>query len=125
MTTTWEDDKVADIVGEFGLEGYGFWCRLLDIIAYQMDGSDKCWAEYTLSQWANLFYCHHHKVSNYLSKAEVRGMVNLEYGESKVRGKVQSKVKVTIPNLLKYRDEYSKKSRQTPDKNPDKLLTNS
>jgi hypothetical protein len=108
----WEDEKIVALVGEYGLEGYGFWCRLLDIVAYQMDGSEKCWAEYTLSQWANLFSCHHHKVSNYLSKMEVAGLVTLRYNEGKTRGNTCSKIEVTISNLLKYRDEYSRKSGQ-------------
>jgi hypothetical protein len=117
ITVSWEDEKMATIVSEFGLEGYGFWWRLLEIVAYYMDGSDRCSIAFPLSKWSHLFYCHHNKVSNYLSKLEVMGLVKLKYNGSKPQGNIE----VTIPNLLKYRDEYSKKSRQTPDK----LLTNS
>ena len=33
--TTWDDEKIATIVDKFGLEGYGYWWRLLEIISQQ------------------------------------------------------------------------------------------
>jgi len=89
---------------ECGLEASGFWWRILEIVALQMSNdNEKCSATYALSRWARLCYCHHHTVSKYLGKLEVMGMVTVGYSEGKVE--------VTIPNLLKYRDEYSKKVR--------------
>ncbi len=37
MTSTWDDEKIAAVVDELGLEGYGFWWRILEIIATQLD----------------------------------------------------------------------------------------
>lgn len=132
MTDSSYDERLADLIAECGLEAYGFWWRLLEIVACQMNkNSEKCSATYTLSKWSQLFYCHHHKVTKYFGRLAGlppgypiatppltipftpellgggKGMVTLEYVEGKIR--------VTIPNLLKYRDEYSKKSGVSPE----------
>ena len=114
LTVSWEDEKMATLVSEFGLEGYGFWWRLLEIIAEQMDETNKCSVSYSLPQWSRMLYCHHNKVSNMLSNLEVTGLVKL----NKTLANGNNKIEVTIPNLLKFRDEYSKKIRQKLDKNP-------
>lgn len=109
MTDSQDDEKLSDLIAEGGLEAYGFWWRLLEIVASQMgkDG-EKCSATYSMARWSQLLYCHHHTVGKYIGKLQVRGMVR---GEVEL-GKGYSKLTVTIPNLLKYRDEYSKKSGQ-------------
>lgn len=108
MAHSADDEKLSDFLCECGLEGYGFWWRLLEIISSHMEkGSDKCSVTYPLTMWSRLLYSHHHKVGKYLGKLEVRGMVRLMY--------VEGKIEVSIPNLLKYRDEYSKKSGQKKD----------
>ena len=95
------DEKLAELLSECGLEGYGFWWLLMEVVAAQCV-DEKCSAAYSLPQWSRLLYSHHNRVSKYLGKLEVMGVVTLEYVESRIR--------VTIPNLLKYRDEYSRKS---------------
>jgi len=108
MADSADDEKLAELLAECGLEGYGFWWRLLEVIAAQMaKNDDKCSVAYPLSQWSRLLYSHHNRVGKYLGKLEVIGIVKVEYELSKVR--------VIVPNLLKYRDEYSKKSRQKPE----------
>lgn len=111
LTDAHSDEKMASIMDDCGLEGYGFYWLIAEIVAKQMDSSDKCDATYSLPQWSRLCYSHHHKVSNLLGKLEVTGLIATE--------RVDGKIKVIIPNLLKFRDEYSKKSGQTPSKNPD------
>ena len=101
------DEKLVALLYEAGMEGYGFWWMIVEIVAEQMDSSGKCHATYSLPQWSHMLYSHHNKVSKVLSKLGVIGLVNLEYPDRKI--------KVTIPNILKFRDEYSKKSGQSPD----------
>lgn len=112
MTATASDEKVAAYLDDCGPahrhEGYGFFWMLLETVAVQIEsGSNKCSATYTLPTWSRLLYCHHHTVGKYLGKLEVTGMVTVR--------KDGGKIEVTIPNLLKYRDEYSKKSGQDPE----------
>lgn len=108
LTAAHYDEKLSELLAEGGLEAYGFWWLLLEIVAGQMTKDDqKCSVSYPLSQWSRLLYCHHNKVGKYMGKLGVMGIVRVEYESSKIR--------VTIPNLLKYRDEYSKKSGQNPE----------
>lgn len=144
MTNSSHDEKLSQLIDEGGLEAYGFWWRLLEIVAELMDNTEKCEATYSLPQWSRLFYCHHHTINKYFRFLKEIGLADVQiitqelppqlpndypdvtrgsnrgvtrkYGNSNSN----SKIIVTIPNLLKYRDEYSKKSGQTQNKNPDK-----
>ena len=113
MTRSRIDERLSALIDNAGIEGYGFWWLLVEVIAEQMDESDKCSVTYSLPQWSRLLYSHHHKVSNLLGKLEVTGLIQVE--------KTLGKIEVKIPNLLKYRDEYSKKSGQRKDKNPERV----
>ncbi len=112
MTATAQDERVASYLDDCGPsgrhEGYGFFWLLLEVVAAQIEtGSDKCSATYALPTWSRLLYCHHHTVGKYLGKLEVAGLVTAK--------KAAGKVEVIIPNLLKYRDEYSRKSGVAPE----------
>lgn len=144
MTATRRDEKISaylDDAGKNSIEAYGFWWMLLEIIADQMSKDDaKCFATYSLPQWSRLLSSHHNKVIKYLSMLENSGLIHVskesmdqlpnDYPSvtppvtSPLLGGVtggvtdkyrKGKLRVTVPNLLKYRDEYSKKSGQTPD----------
>lgn len=108
MTASHTDEKLCAVLDELGLEGYGFWWMLVEIVAGQINPKEsKCSVTYSLPQWSRHLYCHHNKVSKYLGNLHSNGLVTAETVEGKVR--------VTIPNLLKYRDEYTRKSGQSPD----------
>jgi hypothetical protein len=135
MTDSHSDEKLCDIISESGPEAYGMWWLVLEIVAKQMDKNDvKCSVEYSLSQWSRLCFCHHNKINKYLNMFHAKGLLIMDYFEltppvtpplthtlpppvtGGVTGKYgQGKIRVTIPNLLKFRDEYSKKSGQAPE----------
>lgn len=105
------DEAMTDLIQNHGHDAYGFYWQLLEIVAESMDGTGRCSVTHPLPQWSRLLYCHHHRVSKHLGTLQVMGLISVEYAEGKV--------KVTIPNLLKYRDEYSKKSGHAPGESPD------
>ena len=108
MVSTTRDEKVAAYLEDTGLQGYGFYWRLLEIVAESMSpGDDTCAVTYSLPTWSRLLYCHHHQVGKYLGMLRGNGLVTMT--------KRGSDIRVTIPNLAKYRDEYSQKSRHAPD----------
>ena len=108
MVATTRDEKVAAYLEGTGLQGYGFYWRLLEIVAETMPpGDETCTVTYSLSTWSRLLYCHHHQVGKYLGMLRGNGLVTMT--------KRGSDIRVTIPNLAKYRDEYSQKSRHAPD----------
>lgn len=115
MTHSRRDEKLSALISELGMEGYGFYWMLLEVVAESLP-KDATIAQvtYTLPQWSHLLYSHHHRVGKYLGKLGVTGLVTVKYAEGKVT--------VTIPNLLKYRDEYSRKSGHSPDKLPAKSI---
>lgn len=113
MVNTVNDEKIADLIDRCGIEGYGYYWRVLEVIADQMDKTDKCEVVYSMSQWGRLLYSHPNKVRHVVDVMGDIGLIRSTRDGDKLR--------VTSPNLLKYRDEYSKKSGHSPDK----LRTNS
>lgn len=114
LTDAADDEKLADILTEFGPEGYGVWWLLVEVIGKQMDSSPKCEASYSLDHWARKLYVSKRKTTSFLTVFSEKNLIFLEYDNSNVLGKII----VKIPKMLNFRDEYSKKSGQPPDKVP-------
>ena len=122
MTDTKSDEKIASLISMAGMEGYGFYWSIIEMVAKQIDkGSDKCSVTYPLPYLSRQLYLHHNKVSNLLGKLQVTGLILLS--KSEVNGGVS--YTITCPNLLKYRDEYSDRKAKEKLKNREKLPTNS
>ena len=112
MTTAHNDERLIEICEQYGLEAYGFWWMLCEIVAEQMDGSDRCAVAYPLKSWASKFRISPRKTADFFMVFSDNLLVFSEYD----RSNCVEKIKISIPKLLKYRDEYSKKSGHTPDK---------
>ena len=110
MTASWDDEKLASLVGKGGMEGiarYGLYWRVNEIIASQMEGkSPSCSVRYPVSRWSLLLSLRGSLVFSTLSTLAVTYLVTVERDGCDII--------VTNRNLLKYRDEYSRKSGQTP-----------
>ena len=117
MTANWDDEKLANLVGEGGDSGlalYGAFWRMAEIVASQMDGpAPSCSVSYPVWRWVRLMSVRKSYLSSILTRLQKEGLLVLE-GDPKA----DQTVTVKMPNLLKYRDEYSKKSRQAPDNVP-------
>ena len=117
MTVAHSNEKISRLLELCGLAGLGAWWFLLELIAGAMGKEDqKCWAEHSLARWAKLMDIHPNQAKKYLKCMQSAGLIGLEIIEGRYR--------VIVPNLLKYRDEYSKSpdmlrslSRQTPPQN--------
>jgi len=111
QTCTWDDERIASLVGEGGQSGlalYGAYWRIQEILAAQMDGPDPtCSARYSLSRWSVLLSVRGSHVSHYLGQLAEKGLVTVEW--------IGSDIRVTNRKLLKYRDEYSRKSGHAPE----------
>lgn len=108
MTVSHEDSKISRLLDLSGLAGYGAWWLILEIVAGEMGKDDlKCSAEHSLTRWSHLMYCHPNQVKSYLGSMQSAGLVEIECIEDRYR--------VSVPNLLKYRDEYSRKSGHAPE----------
>lgn len=99
-----DDEKIAKLISEHGMEAYGRWWAVLEAIARGMDrDSDKCSVTYPIHKWAEILATRGSNVERQLR----------ELPATIVRD--GRDITATIPNLLKYRDDYSKKSVHTTD----------
>jgi len=101
LTESWDDESLSAVTSEHGLEIYGFWWRISEIIGKQMDGTTKTSCRYSAKTWGKLTGVSgkkFRKLGGILAKQEL--IILKSDGDW---------VTVDIPNLLKYRDEYSLK----------------
>ena len=113
MTATRDDEKIVRLISEGGMEAYGFYWAIVELIAKQIEkDSTKCSVTYPLPYLLHQVYLHHNKVTNLLGQLQVTGLITLSKVE--VRGVVN--YVISCPNLLKYRDEYTARTRKNRDK---------
>ena len=114
MTATWDDERVARLVDKGCMEGlalYGLYWRVNEIIAAQMEGKNpSCSIRYTVTRWSLLLSLRGSLVFSTLSRLGATGLVTIERDGNEIL--------VTNRNLLKYRDEYSRKSGDAQDNIP-------
>lgn len=97
-----DDEQLADILAEYGPEGYGVYWLMVEVVAKQMDKTLRCDVEYSIEIWARKFFISKRKTCEYLQVFSEKNLIS-----SSESGK---KITVNIPNLLKFRDEYSQRS---------------
>ena len=110
LTQASEDEKLAEILELHGAEGYGVYWLILEKIAFLMDGTDKTSARYSIKKWAKFCGKSPKILRKFLETFQKLSLFNIEICENNSDFLV-----IECRKLLKYRDEYSKKSGQTPD----------
>jgi hypothetical protein len=111
MTDSWVDEKLSEISAEHGLEIYGFWWRLLEIVAKQMDDSDRTSCSYSDKVWGKFAGISGKKFRKFAGILEEKKLIILKNGNLVTD--------INIPNLLKFRDEYSAKKSRKSGQNPE------
>jgi hypothetical protein len=114
MTASWDDEKLARLVdsaGDDALLMYGLYWRVNELIAAQMDGPNpSCSVTYSVSRWSRLLVTRPSGVWSRVQKlASTCLLTACREGDD---------ITVTNCNLLKYRDEYARKSGHAPDNVP-------
>lgn len=110
LSNAHNDECMSELLDEFGAEGYGVWWIILEKIASQMDKSGRCFARYSVKKWAKSCGVSAKKFQKTVSFLSKLGKFSI-----KVCEKNSDFLIIECLNLLKFRDEYTKKSRQTPD----------
>lgn len=117
MTATSRDEKIARLVGDGSVEGmarYGLYWRVNEIIGEQMEGaSPSCSVSYPISVWSRLLPMRGSLVAQSLMRLGVADESSDKAPLITVE-RTGDDIRVTNRNLLKYRDEYARKSGQTP-----------
>lgn len=108
LTNSWEDEKLAAITSEHGLEIYGFWWRILEIIGKQMDASSKTDCQYSAKTWGKFAGISAKKFQKFARILAEKKLIFIESG--------CSEIKINVPKLAEYRDEWSQRQYNTRNK---------
>lgn len=101
LTDSWHDEKLSLVVADHGLEIYGFWWRILEIIGKQMDASGKTNCQYPDKVWGKFCGVSPKKFQKLARVLNENNLIILKNG--------QNHTDICVPNLLKFRDEYTRK----------------
>lgn len=99
-----DDEKLADILTVYGPEGYGVWWLMVEVVAKQMDKTLRCEVAYPVGVWSKKCFVSKRKTLEFLQVFAEKKLIFLKESEKNIS--------VEIPNLLKFRDEYSQRSGQ-------------
>lgn len=101
-----KDRALTLVRDEFGIEGYGRYFLILEIVA---EGSrdDQFSVSMLATEWASSLGCKQNKLQTFLSRLADVSLMNWE--------RTGNVITIEVPKLAKIRDEYSRKTKKTPD----------
>lgn len=131
MADASNDDFIEELEDHLGLEGYGRWWKMLETIAAAMekDRNDPS-AKHTVGKWCEKLKAKKKVLANFLEFCRLKKKISVSFFDQKTlsfrecSGNVsemfqesnQNIMKITCPNILKLRDEYSRKTGQYPER---------
>jgi hypothetical protein len=102
------DKAIAFLLEEFGAEAYGVYWLMVEHIAAPMEpGKLSPVATHSVVQWAAICHCSVRVWRKFALCFAEKNLISLQSTENRWQ--------IEIPKILKYKDEYSKKSRHTSD----------
>jgi len=105
LSTSHDDEKLAELLYcENGLEMYGLFWLILEVIAGPLDHNDNTSLEYSPKKWASFSSISTRKFKRFVQTMSDIGLIIAEISDQNIR--------ITYPKLLKYRDEYSRKNQK-------------
>lgn len=106
------DTEMSAVLEELGAEAYGVWWLILEDVASCMDkNSSAAIAIHSDVKWSQICYCSARKLRSIVSRLNEKGLISATSTDNRLQ--------IEVRNLLKYRDEYSKKSGVAPDSRAD------
>jgi len=109
MTASGQDEKLILLKDEFGMEGYGVYWAILEVIGAQINkGNETTFVEFSVKSWRKVTEFSPQKLNKFVTFCNKINLFVVTFNQKSIR--------VECPNILKYKDEYSKKSKKTPDK---------
>lgn len=101
MTQSAYDEKLSQLRDEYGLEGYGFWWSIVEIIAAQVDENEQTSVTFSAKKWGNSLGI---SAKKFRIIAEFCAKIGLIFVKSD-----EKTITISMPNILKYRDEYTER----------------
>ncbi len=130
MTISAHDEKLAQVINKFGMEGYGVYWRLLELIAQQLDETNSPTISYPPKVLVHNLWITCGKLLTFLHFFTEIDLLSVEFTQktTKRQPKDNQKVKkdekkvseigtlsivesilISAPNLLKFRDNYTQR----------------
>ena len=108
LTMAHDDEVVAELLETCGAEFYGVFWLLCEHIAAPMEpGKMNPRASHSFAKWASICHCSARVFRSIAGRMAEKNLIILESTEDRVA--------IIIPNILKYKDEYAKKSGHSPE----------
>ncbi len=101
MTVSADDEKLSRLKDEFGLEGYGFWWSVTEIVAAKVGEDAETSVEFSPKKWGNSLGISPKKFRILAEYCANLGLFSIEFFENTIR--------IDMPNILKYRDEWTER----------------
>lgn len=99
------DEKISALEDLAGIEGYGFYFKVLEVIAEVMDTSDSCAVTYSLNRWGRQLNITSKKFLTLSQRCADVGLMSVQrHGDN---------FTIDTPNLLKYRDNHTRNLQAT------------
>lgn len=117
MTRSHADEFLAEVLDVLGLEGYGCWFIILEMIAEEMDETCRTFARFHRKTWARNCRISPRKWLKFAEFFQEKGKISLE-----ISGEF---ITVDCPKLLEYRDEWSRRKRKNSGVTPECKRRNS
>ncbi len=116
LTAAHSDDALSGVREQYGAEGYGVYWLIVEHIAGRMEpGKMEPSATHSDVEWTRI--CGLLRTQKFHNIIDIMVRTRLIHSEDTVEtvrnhgdNRVRTLRKLTIPNILKYKDEYSKKS---------------
>lgn len=95
-----DDEKLSEALCIHGAGAYGVFWLIVEAVAAQMDGTNKCLARYHYKKWATITHVDRRTLTRYLQTFNILTLI--------VSQECDNFVTIEIPKLLKLRDNYTK-----------------
>lgn len=112
MSNSRMDEKLARFTDKYGLEAYGFFWCVLEIIAENMDETDRNYAEYSMKTWCKLLGIRPQTFRKLIQESAFLGLFLVSFDGVSAQFSScfpEVLVKIESPNILKLRDDWTKK----------------
>lgn len=119
LSVAHSDPAIATILEALGPEGYGIYWLMLEHVALSIEKDSDTIPSRTHSavEWSNICHCSARRLRQFCEiSTELRLICSTSVAELRQFGsrRVADRLQIDIPKLLKYRDEYSKRSGESP-----------
>lgn len=108
MVASSRDEKLAMLRAEFGMEGYGLYWLILELLAEKVNEKNDTSLTYSAKIWKSFTGISVKKFQKFLSFCSEFEIFSVKF-EKNISKNGQNGITISCPNLLKYRDEWSKR----------------